>query len=55
MEIYSDINSFNTLSTRDKKAEFANSIDVDKTAQNEPPHQDLHFLSSVYIVFEFTI
>ena len=29
-----------------KKAEFANSVDLDKVAHNEPPHLDLHYLSS---------
>ena len=27
-------------------AEFTNSIDPDEVAHNEPPHQDLHCLSS---------
>ena len=27
-------------------AEFANSVDLDEVAHNEPPHQDLHCLSS---------
>ena len=26
-----------------KIAEFANSVDFDEVAQNEPPHLDLHF------------
>ena len=40
------INSINSLSTRDEKAEFANSVDLDEMAHNEPPHQDLHCLPS---------
>ena len=27
-------------------AEFANSIELDEVAHNEPPHRDLHFLPS---------
>ena len=27
---------FNTLSTRDKNTEFANSVDLDEVAHNEP-------------------
>ena len=27
-------------------AEFANSVDLDEVAFNEPPHQDLHYLPS---------
>ena len=29
-----------------KKAEFANSVDLDEVAHNEPPHLDLHCFSS---------
>ena len=29
-----------------KVAEFANSVDLDEVAQNEPPHLDLHGLLS---------
>ena len=29
-----------------KIAEFANLVDPDETAHNEPPHQDLHSLPS---------
>ena len=29
-----------------KIAEFANSIDLDEVAHNEPPHPDLHCLPS---------
>ena len=29
-------------STRDENTEFANSVDPDEVAHNEPPHQDLH-------------
>ena len=29
-----------------KIAEFANSVDLDDVAHNEPPHQDLHCLPS---------
>ena len=29
-----------------KIAEFSNSVDLDEAAHNEPPHQDLHCLSS---------
>ena len=37
----------NSLSTRDKDiAEFANSVDLDEVAHNEPPHLDLHCLPS---------
>ena len=27
-------------------AEFANSVDLDEVAHNEPPHLDLHYLPS---------
>ena len=27
-------------------AEFANSVDLDEVAHDEPPHQDLHYLPS---------
>ena len=36
----------NLLSTRDENTEFANSIDLDEVAHNEPPHLDLHCLPS---------
>ena len=36
----------NSLSTRDKTAEFASSVDLDEVAHNQPPHQDLHCLPS---------
>ena len=39
------------LSTRDENthvAEFANNIDLDEVAHNEPPHQDLHFCPLVF-------
>ena len=29
-----------------KIADFANSVDLDEVATHEPPHQDLHCLSS---------
>ena len=36
-----------TLSLPETKiAEFANSMDLDEVAQNEPPHLDLHCLPS---------
>ena len=35
-----------------KIAEFANSVDLDEVAHNEPPHLDLHCLP---LVFEFSI
>ena len=38
--------AFNSLSTTDKKAEFANSVDLGEVAHNEPPHLDLHCLPS---------
>ena len=34
----------NSLSTREKIAEFANSIDLDEVAHNEPPHLDIRCL-----------
>ena len=34
-----------------KIAEFANSVDLDEVAHNEPPHQELHCLpSSLWIL-----
>ena len=32
--------------TEAKVAEFANSVDPDEVAHNEPPHLDLHYLLS---------
>ena len=37
---------FNSLTTSDEKAEFANSVDLDEVAHHEPPHLDLHCLPS---------
>ena len=36
----------NSISTREKLAEFANSVDLDEMVPNEPPHQDQHCLPS---------
>ena len=36
--------SLNSLSIRDKNTEFANSVDLDEVAHNEPPHLYLHCL-----------
>ena len=38
----------NSLTTSDEKAEFANSVDLDEVAHNEPPHLDLHCLPSSF-------
>ena len=36
-----------TLSVPEMKiVEFANSVDLDEVAHNEPPHLDLHYLPS---------
>ena len=35
-----------TRKHKTKIAEFANSVDLNKVAHNEPPHQDLHCLPS---------
>ena len=35
-----------TLVQGTKVSEFANSVDLDEAAHNEPPHLDLHCLSS---------
>ena len=43
---YQFLVAFNSLSTREKIAEFANSLDLDEVAYNEPPHLDLHCLLS---------
>ena len=41
----------NSLWTSDKIAEFANSVDLNEVAHNEPPHLDLHCLpSSLWIL-----
>ena len=40
------MNFLNSLNTRDEIAEFANSVDLDEVAHNEPPHLDLHCLPS---------
>ena len=37
-------NHFNSLVPETKIAEFANSVDLDEVAHNEPPHLDLHYL-----------
>ena len=34
------------LRAQTKLAEFANSVDLDEVAHNEPPHLDLHCLPS---------
>ena len=39
---------FNTLRPVMKTAEFTNSVDPDEVAHDEPPHQDLDCLSSIY-------
>ena len=36
----------NSLSTREENAEFANIVDLDEVAHNEPPHLDVHCLPS---------
>ena len=36
-----------------KIAEFANSLDLDEVAHNEPPHLDLHCFPS--LVFELSV
>ena len=36
----------NSLTTREEIAEFANSVDLDEVAHNEPPHLALHCLPS---------
>ena len=33
-----------SLSTRDENSEYANSVDLDEVAHDEPPHLDLHCL-----------
>ena len=38
------------LSTRDKTAEFANSVDLYEVAHYEPPHLDLHCLPASIII-----
>ena len=40
------ISAFNALNVSDKIAVFANSVDPDAVAHDEPPHQDLYFLPS---------
>ena len=38
---------FKSITTTETNiAEFANSVDLDEVAHNEPPHQDLHCLPS---------
>ena len=37
---------FNPFSFRDEIGEFANSVDLDEVAHDEPPHLDLHCLHS---------
>ena len=36
--------NINSLTPLTKIAEFANSVDLDEVAHNEPPHLDLHCL-----------
>ena len=33
-----------------KIAEFANSVDLDEVAHNEPPHLDLHYFTSSFSI-----
>ena len=40
------IGMFNSLTTSDENTEFANSVDLDEMAHNEPPHLDLRCLPS---------
>ena len=37
-----------------KTAEFANSVDPDEVAQNEPPHLDLYYLLSIFQILNMT-
>ena len=37
---------FNSSTIETKIAQFANSVDLDEVAHNEPPHLDLHCLPS---------
>ena len=38
--------TYNFIITRDEIAEFANSVNLDEVAHNEPSHLDLHCLPS---------
>ena len=38
------------FSVRDKIAEFANSIDPDEVAHNEPPHPDLYWFPCSLVI-----
>ena len=38
----------NSLDTRDEIAEFADRVDHDEVAHNDPPHLDLHRLPSSF-------
>ena len=40
------LHCFNSLTTNDEIAEFANSVDLHEVAHNEPPHLNLHCLPS---------
>ena len=43
----------NSLSTEMKIAEFANGVDLDEVAHNEPPHRDIHCLQSSLLNSEY--
>ena len=46
-----DLHCLNLQVPVTKIAEFANSVDLDEVAHNEPPHLDLHFLPSSLCIF----
>ena len=44
--IYQTERNINPQSAKTKTVEFANNVDPDEMAHNEPPHLDLHCLPS---------
>ena len=48
LSVWSNVNSF---SPADQSITFANIVDPDETAQNEPSHQDLQCLPFFFVFF----
>ena len=45
----------NSLISETKITEFANRVDLDEVAHHEPPHLDLHCLSSSFLISQYDI
>ena len=54
-QIMIPVHNVNSLTTREKIAEFANSIDLDEVAHNEPPHLDLYNVCPLVLNSKYNI